>query len=359
MTLNEINNTYPSYHFMREYITIREAKDRGLIPAIYQDPNNPEGGVFPDHCTCGSENVISLNLKRAKCCNPRCPVKMGYALSEMFTRFGIKGVGDAICAKMVKGTYDKLQYKSHVEILMLEPADYPISVRDTVAAYDFYRGTLQMKSRELTFPDLIANLGIEGLGSNSKKLFEGIQSFDQLAEEIKRVGNTKMYCIHHGVADENVMANLYIHLIDIAVAEFIFASCLRRTGMINIPITITGRIYLNGVHYTKEEFVRYCNNIARLENGEQLFEIQFKNKALESVQFIVADTPSNSAKYRAGLRRNNLITGQAFVDYIKEEVEKCQKKLQELEMQKKQPEMLEQEKTEPKTTKELGTLQAY
>lgn len=331
MTLDEINQQYPSYHFMIGYTTIRDAKDEGLIPKIYQDPDNPSGGIFPDFCRCGSENVISYNLKRAKCCDPRCQIKLGFTLSEMFSRFGIKGVGDAICSKIIKGTFDKLKYKSHLEVLMLKPEEYPISVRGTAAACAFYRGFLEMQTRELTFPDLVANLGIEGLGSNSKKLLEGIQSFEHLADEIEKAGSTKMFCIHRGVADENVMANLYIHLIDIAMAEQIFAKCLRKTGAVNIPITITGRIYLNGVHYTKEEFVRHCNHVAQLENGEQLFEIQFKNKALESVEYIVADTPSNSAKYRAGLRRNNLITGQAFIDYIKEEVSKCQKQLKEME----------------------------
>lgn len=357
MTLEEINKKYPSYHFMIGYTTIRNAKDEGLIPAIYQDPEDPSGGVFPDYCNCGSENVISYNLKRAKCCDPRCPIKLGYTLSEMFTRFGIKGVGDAICSKMVKGTYDKLQYKSHLEVLLLNPTDYPVSVRGSAAAYDFYRGFLQMQTRELTFPDLVANLGIEGLGSNTKKLLEGIQSFEHLADEIEKAGSTKMFCIHRGVADENVVANLYIHLVDIALAEKIFVKCLRRTGVINIPITITGRIYLNGVHYTKEEFVRHCNHIAQLDDGTQLFEIQFKNKALESVKYIVADTPSNSAKYRAGLRRNNLITGQAFVDFIKEEVNKCQEKLKEMREQKPTEEPMEISQTVASGMKTLQEFQ--
>ena len=348
MTLDEINKKYPTYHFMIGYKTIRQAKDEGLIPAIYQDKDDPHGGIFPDYCKCGSENVISTNLKRAKCCDPRCQIKLGYTLSEMFTRFGIKGVGDAVCSKIIKGLYDQLEYKSHLEVLTINPGDYPISVRGTAAGYEFYRGIVQMQSRELTFPELVANLGIEGLGSNSRKLLEGIQSFEQLASEIEKAGSTRLFCVHKGVADENVMANLYIHLIDIAIAEKIFAKCLRRTGVINIPITITGRIYLNGVHYTKDEFVRHCNRIAQLENGDQLFEIQFKNKALETVRYIVADTPSNSAKYRAGLRRNNLITGQEFVNYIKEEVEKCQMKLKEMETQNSE-----------KTSESLETLQEF
>lgn len=330
MTLDEINKAYPSYHFMIGYMTIRDAKDEGYIPKIYQDPDDPAGGVFPDYCKCGSENVISYNLKRAKCCNPRCPIKLGYTLSEMFTRFGVKGVGDAICSKFVRGVYDKLEHKSHIEILNLAPEDYPISIRGTAAGYDFYRGVLQMRSREITFPELISNLGIEGLGSNAKKLFHDIQSVEGLIDAIEQAGSTRMFCVHRGVADENVMANLYIHLVDIALAEKIFAGCLRRTGAINIPITITGRIYLNGMHYTKDEFVRHCNRVAQLENGEQLFEIVFRNKALETVKYIVADTPSSSAKYKAGLRRNNLITGEEFVKYIKEEVEKCQTKLKEM-----------------------------
>ena len=123
LLFSEINDKYGAFY---QYVTIRDAKEMGIIPKQYEE-------VFPDFCECGSENIIKKSLTQAMCCDPRCKVKLAYALSEMFSRFGVKGVGDETCKKMIYGIYDKLKYKSHLEVFLLEYADYPSSLIYTAA----------------------------------------------------------------------------------------------------------------------------------------------------------------------------------------------------------------------------------
>lgn len=327
MLLKDIQKKYETYSYLSEYVTVQEAKESGLIPAAYVDPEKPEGGIFPNYCLCGSENAISRNLKHGRCCDPRCKIKVGLQLSKIFTDFGIKGVGDSICTLIVYRMWDRMKYKSPMEIIALPWEDYPLDIQCSVAGQNFRQGCEDIKQTEMTFAEMVSHLGIEGIGSISKKLFSGINSIEDLISEIERQGGVKDFCTLRGVFDKNVITNLYMSLQDILLAQDFFGLTLRKTGHVEIEIAITGRVYINGTHLTKDNFVKLCNRVSTLNDGTQLFEIIQKSSAVQSISYVIADTPSNSAKYRAGQSRGILKTGQEFLNYLQEEVLKCQQKI--------------------------------
>lgn len=330
MLLEDVKKEYSNYMYLYDYITIKEAKATGLIPAEYVDPENPEGGIFPNYCLCGSENAISRNLKHARCCDPRCKIKVGLQLSKIFTDFGIKGVGDSICTTMVFRMWDDMKYKSPIEIIAMPFEKYPVDIQCSVAGQTFRNACVEIKDTEMTFAEMVTHLSIEGIGSVSKKLFVGINSIEDLISAVEKQGSLKDFCTIRGVYDRNVITNLYMSLQDILLAQQYFGLTLRNTGKVSIEIAITGRVYIKGCHLTKSDFVRLCNRVAVLEDGTQLFEVTQKSSATQSVSFVIADTPSNSAKYRIGKSRGILKTGQEFLDYLQEEVRKCQTKITEM-----------------------------
>lgn len=320
MEFSEVNNTY---HTFDEFVTIREAKELGIIPKQYVDPDNPEGGIFPDRCQCGSENIITRSLTRATCCNPRCKIKLGYALSELFTRFGIKGVGDQICLKLINAVYDKLEYKSHIEVLTMERADYPMFIASTMAGCDLYTACHEIRKEQLTFASMVSKLGLPELSTSTEKLLFRINCFSQLYEQIQKEGGVKNYCWNRNVYDANKIYWFYESLPDILLAEKVFCRSLRKEGLRSISICVTGSVSVGGLSMTRKEFINRCNQEARDNKGNQILEIK-DTSAKESCSYVVADYPSTSSKYLAGAKRGVLITADNFIKRIQEVVKQCE-----------------------------------
>lgn len=318
MEFRELANTYGAYD---NFITVREAKEQGIIPAVYVDRDDPEGGIFPDRCKCGSENIITRDLKRGTCCNPRCRIKLGYALSEMFSRCGIKGIGDQTCIRMINSIYPELQYKSHVEVLMMEYKDYPYSLYGTVAGQTMFCACQKIRKRQMTFAGMVSLLGVPELSTSTGTLFRGINNAEQMISSIKSYGGIASYCSQRGVNDPEKMFWLYNSLVDIILAN---SACynLRPEGIRRIRICITGMVSVGGERMTRNAFVNYCNSIARYDNGVQILEIE-NTSAKESCAYVVADYPSTSSKYLAGRERGVLITADDFVNKIKEVIRLC------------------------------------
>ena len=86
MQFNEMRNNFDKMGAFLNFISVREAKEVGIIPDFAAE-------YFPERCQCGSEMILDkFSRARLQCCNPFCSVKQAYMLSEMFRRFGIKGM---------------------------------------------------------------------------------------------------------------------------------------------------------------------------------------------------------------------------------------------------------------------------
>ena len=306
MEFSELKNTFGAFD---TYITVKRAKELGVIPEDY-------AGLFPDYCKCGSENIITGSLTHAMCCNPRCVHKLGYALSELFSRFDIKGVGDAICSQMISSVYDKLKYKSHVEVIGMEYNEYPYSIISTVKGQELYQACKQIRQRSLTFTELVSKIGIPQFSTSSGKLLTGIPSLKYLCDVAKKEGGIKNFCANRGVYDSMKVFWFYQSLPDIWVAEQVFGDNMRLEGLVKVKICITGSITVDGMRITRNKFVELCNKVG-CKNGRQLVEVQ-NTSAKESCQYVVADYESTTAKYLAGKERGVLITSKEFIEKIKE-----------------------------------------
>ena len=335
-----------------DFCTIEYAKENGLIPKEYLT-DNPERSPFPNHCVCGSENIVnalateeSTPFTRVMCCDPKCKIKQGYRLSEMLKTIGTLnpdrtaysalkgiGVGPANCLSVMNCMIDKLPHRSFIDLFRLRATDFPSEMLQSVAGCSFIEALGEARTKELTFPQLLEVMNIPGLGKGaSTKLFSGINNLDQLADAVNDAGNWYNFFTLRGVFDTMLIFNVHNSIEDIIEAYTIFGRKIRTMGIQKLPVCITGPVSVKGQHLTRPQFIAYCNKASVVSTGAQLFEIK-DSTAVQSVSYIIADAPSDSKKYRAGLERNVLITADEFVNMIEEEVIKCNNLILEKEAQ--------------------------
>lgn len=333
MTFAELQELDDKYFAFSSFLTVKEAKNLELIPKDYWD-------YFPDNCECGSENIITSSLQQPQCCNPKCYIKQGYALSELLTRFKCKGLGPARCIEIIKELSPKFEYDSYVEVLNFEYDDLPFSLAQKAYSLDLIDSIHRIKDEKITFPILMSNLAIPTLGDKALKLFHGINSFSNFVDELKKYGGLPNFCSKRGVRDTMVLFWIKQSIVDMWLADTIMHSNLRMEGIVRLEICITGFLHLDGKRITKDAFVKLCNDMMVNKDGVQLFEI-VQNTAKVGAVHIIADSPSNSAKYLAGLRRGEeididgvkrkvLMSSAEFINYLKELKAKWEQKQQEL-----------------------------
>lgn len=365
MTFEEMKCQYDEFGAFHDYVTVANAKYLDIIPKSFD-------GVFPEKCSCGSDMIINLARTKITCCNPRCYVKQGLALSELFSRFNYKGISDATCTHIYNALYAKNNEllskgeqglfisNSFLEILLLDIDKYPISFTQSAMGYDFLNGVHYIKQKELTFVDMIASLGLPEFDTTAQKLFSEFNSFEELNSCIKAEGGVSNFCENRGVHAPQKKFWLKVSLEDIAVASFIFASKIRVQGLRNLDICITGSLRYGGCRVTKSDFIAICNKESASRPIKELIKEAFSKylfipkeaiaslsdllngnltksnrdyagvddlmsdltdnlgsvpvlevrmtTAKKTVPFIVADYPSNSDKYLEGLRRGKEIS---------------------------------------------------
>lgn len=331
MTFAELRDLDNKYYAFSSFITVKDAKAADIIPKDYWE-------FFPDYCKCGSENIITADLQQPQCCNPKCYIKQGYALSELLTRFKCKGLGPARCIEIIQELSPKFQYNSYIEILNYTYDDLPVSLAQRAYSLDLINAVNSIRSEKITFPALMSNLAIPTLGDKALKLFQGINSFAELLEILKQCGGLFNFCSDRGVRDSMVLFWIRQSAVDMWLADTIMRNSIRQEGVIKLEICITGFLYLNGSRITKDAFVKLCNDMSTTDDGVQVFEV-VQNTAKVSAKHIIADSPSRSAKYLAGLQRGEeididgvkrsvLMSSSEFIDYLKELKEKWEQKQQ-------------------------------
>ena len=333
MTLDELKREHDRYYAFSYFMTVEEAKRFGTIPKEYWD-------YFPNKCECGSENILTGSLQQPQCCNPKCFIKQGYALSELLTRFKCKGLGPARCIEIVKTLAPQFKYNSYIEILDMRQEDFPPALAQKAYSIDLLRAIGKIRSEKITFPTLISNLAIPTLGDKTLKLLQGINNFEEFAAYVKASGSLQAFCDSRGIHDPMVFFWIQQSIVDIWLADLVMQKSVRAEGKIKIEICITGFLRMNGTRITKDEFVKLCNKVSVTEDGTQLFEV-VQNTAKVGAVHIIADAPSNSAKYLAGLKRGEevdidgvkrsvLMSSSEFINYLEELKKKWKQKQDEI-----------------------------
>lgn len=309
MKFIEFRETHDHYGAYEEWLSVAEAKASGLIPERFIE-------YFPNECECGSENMIKNNLRQVTCCDPKCYLKEACCLSEFLTRSNVSGFGEATCATILEkfrakdkraveqGAPTLFKTGSFLDIFDVPESDWPLDVGSDLS-HKFAVANESLRSDNITFPELISRLGINSIGGNALKLFNGISSSRQLMSEIEKSGGVKLFCYSRGAYAPDLINNLYESLIDIANAERLFHKSMRVAGLMGVDICITGSNALNGVSLTKNELVQVLNDASVGESGQQYFEFHMCS-ALKSASFILYTVPSSSSKFNAGLARGNI-----------------------------------------------------
>lgn len=306
MTLEEVKKMYDKHGALNEFFTVAEAKEVGVIPQDFAK-------FIDDYCECGSENIIKGSRTQLLCCDPHCRIKQGYKLAAMFSKFNIDGVGPETCKKVYSelhscnnsavavGEPPFLKTKYHLEILTVPWERYPVSLR-TAAGANFYKGAQKILHTTVTFPELIGKLGLRGLGGNTEQLFSGINSYQEFKDEITKCGSLESFCASRGFYSAQMMFDIRAAIVDIQIADRLFAGSKRNVGLKELNICITGNIRLKGTPIKKSNFIDLLNKMCVLENGTQIFEVKMTS-AIEHNPFVLYSTPSNSAKFVKGQRR--------------------------------------------------------
>ena len=335
MLFTEFKEKYGKYQAFAGWVTIEDAKACGMIPQAY---NN----VFENLCECGSENIIAPNLKRLTCCDPNCYIKVGYQLAEMFSRAGFVGLGYASCSNVYKALrqYDESRKKagysglfktnSYTEVLLVPWEDYPPDVSATAAGLNFYQACHLVCNTVKTFSQLVGSLGLTGLGSNSDKIFSGIDSLDEWIATVNSAGGLIPFCTQRGVTSYDIIFDIACGAEAIGVASIACSDVIRKRGIIPLDVCITGRVVVDGEKMTKDAFIQRCNAMCVDANGVQLLEIK-NTSGPATAPFVLYTTQSGSAKYNAGKRRGNiydefgrhpvLVTVSEFYHWLKEGIE--------------------------------------
>lgn len=279
------------------YVTMSDAKKQGLIKEQLHSS-------FDDHCGCGSEVIITTNLKTFTCCDPRCPYKISGALHYMFVDFSCKNVGERTCESYALYAYPTLEVKSHLHLLMEAHKYNPIDVTGSAIA-NFSMGVYKIRTQELSFPEMVSRIGIPTISKGSATLFEGLSSSKELLTEIQERGSVKNFLASRGSDDLRKCFYLEEFLPDIIYAEFkVFANKVP-VGKIDLPICITGSLFCQGMKTTKAEFLTLCNKEGELSPDFRLFNVR-KTEAISTTEYLIADFPSNSDKYVEGKRRESV-----------------------------------------------------
>lgn len=298
------------YGAFSDYTSVKNAKETGLIPPEYEK-------IFPDKCECGSDMIISDNRTFIKCCDPRCPIKLGKMLSQTFANFGMKNVGDGTTIPLIKEMIHIKKISSHVAALRLDSTWKPLSLFG--AKGDIYYDNLnQIFSKKYTLGDLISKIAIPSLDTTAKKIFDNYPSVESLLQHGD--GDLRIPLRKCGIYDTKVVYYLDTYLQDIYLATELFKNNILSTVYDDINIVITGSVAPEGVPMSRNEFIEYINELTILPDGRQIVGFKLSG-AVQSVEYIIADQPSNSRKYKIGLERNIIISSTDFVKLVKDVVD--------------------------------------
>lgn len=286
------------------YDTIENMKIR-KIPNEYSK-------ILPNHCKCGAEMIITNDLTEAQCCDPYCRIKMGYNLAYFISSLGYKGFGPTLCLRLMDEIYSDEMYPS-----FLVAFDAPMSVLYSALgehnAELFLSIKNQILQKPISFRDSIAALGIPNIGDRAR-IFDilnkpseilALMVHGKLNDFMEDIGMSAPIYKYGFAVFEPSIAYLYKNIVHNILAE----------SDETVHIAITGEVCIDGVYYTRKRFLDYCNSFVD-ENGTPFYRF---NETLDSkkLDWVIADSPSNSRKYAKGIELGILITSDDFIEKLK------------------------------------------
>lgn len=305
-----------TYGAFRDFEKVSNAKENGNIPPAYHN-------IFNDKCKCGSDMIITRNLTTVQCCNPRCYIKLGHMLNEMFTRFGIKGFGPATCISAMEQAVKYLEIPSHLELFSLGRFELPIAIQN-YKLDDFEYAKQIMLSKQYTLADLVSKLGLPGLGEKAHAIFENYNDVLEVDEAIDKARGISRFLSDKGIYAPMMSYNLRTYMADIILAQMRFNEQIRMQAGQTVDIVMTGYLSPNGVSMSKDEYLDLLNRAGTTSDGIALYGFR-KSSAVKSVPYVVADYPTTNRNYREGSARGVIISSTDLLNQVKELVKGAEK----------------------------------
>lgn len=268
----------------QEFITVEDAKSNGLIPSAFHP-------YFADKCEwCGAPMQINDMCTILKCGNPGCYRRVGNQAAALLKDLGYKGYGPQTLT-----SYCTYMGISSILDFLLKPLPPLEPLKD-------------LNNLNPTFPTLLEMLHIPNLGSKAHKIFA---TYDSLVEAIEDKGGvdeffTYVVSVMGGYESASQFIQTLQDYFDVicSITDYVkVASQAAQTILVEITGHITRVRGDNGETLTKDAYIRALNNMARPLGIEFVRSSKFTQ-----LQFIIADSPSNSRKYLIGAERGILVT---------------------------------------------------
>lgn len=352
---------------IEDFVTVKDAMLSGLIPDSYHS-------LFEKYITCDDKHckaplIINRNRTVMKCSNPYCPKILSSRVLKVYNRFGIINFGP-------KNAYDWV-VTSGIQTVPEAMVKAPNAIKPAIQ---------QWLSSYHTAGEILEILAIPGIGSKANKMMQNINNLRYLQQVIEYFGVQRVmlkcgirgklrfewwealkearqeglswedFCgyilknsatkfipydsyetfndaiIIEGLINlfelqlggtgrdaQNCAESVYTYWNEIKIM-FNMSKCLPN-NVETKKIIITGDIVKvtkpDGSMFERLEFIDYANQIA-LESG-----VRYQNStAFASSEFVIADYPSNTNKYRRGVANGNLITSEEFIKILKERAAK-------------------------------------
>lgn len=300
-----------------DYKSVEFAKMSGEIPSILHDYINSK-------CECGSDRMT--NGVSITCCDPRCYIKLGHRLSNLFSKFGAKNLGPSTCIKIMNfGIKNNIfVLPSHLEIFnKFKEFEYILGSK----YYDLTIGLGIIHNTPMPFYKIVQSVNIPGFDSECVNYFKDIENSVQLKDELNKFGVVD-FMAQRGVYDLKKCFNLVLGLSDVYVFERLFLGERINKILKDVKICLTGPVSPNGVYMKRDDFIRYVNKLSKV-GDIQIFNIVESGPATSN--YVIADSPSPSRKYVKAKERESynpsqriIYSSTEFVELIMKEVMKCQ-----------------------------------
>lgn len=293
------------------FTTIRDSD----LPDYYKE-------VFPHFCKCGAEIIMTANTEeqsgytQLQCCNPDCWIKMAHRFAYFAQSLGYKGFGETGAMKLYSALHNQFKYPTFLSIFDVPTVDI-LAINGDAYASSLESFKQDLKENRFQFVDAIAALGIPDIGKRSP-LFDYVKDPVVLLDFIRRKKLDEL-CDIVGINSPRTRYFLRMSQVDIITLMCDVMPHIVSTPKNEIYVAITGSVSLNGKPVTRAEFIWECESILD-KNGQQMYKL-VETKSASKLDYVIADAPSNSSKYRLGQQLNKLITAEEFYQMLKKAAE--------------------------------------
>lgn len=304
LTLKQVNELTTAFS---EFDTVEES----ALPDYYKT-------IFPKKCKCGGEIILTRKMPdqqgftQLQCCNPDCWIKMAHRFAYFAKSLGFKGFGETSAVSLYSALHTKFEYPTFLSIFEMAISDI-MSINGEAYAMDFEAMKNSLQNDGFQFKDAIVALGIPDLGKGSR-IFDIVKSPVVLLDYVIKK-KTDELCEAAGIYAPKSRYFLDIYRIDIVTLMRYVMPHILSTPQHEVNVAITGHVTVDGVPLTRVEFIWKCESLTD-ETGAQMYKL-VETKSEAKLDYVIADTPSASSKYRLGQKLGILVTAQQFYDNLK------------------------------------------